>query len=637
MPHIADQPIGLGCMRLSTARDRDEALAIRVLHAAFDLGITFLDTADAYALDASETGHNERLIARAIAAWPGALAQVRVATKGGLTRPRGAWVADGRARHLVAACEASRRALGVDRIDLYQLHAPDPRVPLATSVRALASLKRDGLIASIGLCNVTVGQIEEARRITEIDAVQVELSLWHDEAVLSGVVEHCLDHGIRVIAYRPVSGPQNRRRVQTDPVLAELAARHDASPFEIALAWLHDISALVVPIPGATRVETVHSIAHARTIALNDEDRARLVEAFPAARALRVRRHPPAPLPARHTAVGEVVLIMGLPGAGKSTLAEALVAQGYQRLNRDETGGSLTDLLPVLDRAIVSGDGESRIVLDNTYVSRKSRAAVIQTAQQRGLGVRCVWLSTNLEDAQVNAATRIVSRYGRLLAMPEIARARKDDVAAFLPTVQFRYQRELEPPDPAEGFSRIDVVPFERRQPPAPDFVNRAVIVWCDGVLTRSRSGKRVPSSADDMEVFAERGAVLRRYQDDGWRVLGLSWQPEIADAGNGNRIENANANDVTVADVDAAFARMRELLGIAIEVEYCPHAAGPPTCWCRKPLPGLGVLFVQRHRLDASQCLYVAAGPQDPGFARRLGFQFRHADEFFAAPPRDA
>ena len=112
-----------------------------------------------------------------------------VATKGGLTRPEGRWIANGRARHLAAACEASRRALGVDRIHLYQLHAPDPRTPLATSVRALASLKRDGLIESIGLCNVNVGQIEEARRITEIAAVQAELSIWNDESILGGVAE----------------------------------------------------------------------------------------------------------------------------------------------------------------------------------------------------------------------------------------------------------------------------------------------------------------------------------------------------------------------------------------------------------------------------------------------------------------
>src|SRR5262245_21476934 len=189
-------------MRLSTERDRDEARAIDVLHAAFDADVTFVDTADAYCWDEHDVNHNERLIARALASWSGDRSRILVGTKGGLTRPQGEWVADGRAHHLVAACEASRRALGVDRIDLYQLHAPDPRTPLGTSVRALASLKRDGLVEAIGLCNVTVGQIEEARRIAEIAAVQVELSIWHDDNFLSGVAQYCIASGIRLIGYR---------------------------------------------------------------------------------------------------------------------------------------------------------------------------------------------------------------------------------------------------------------------------------------------------------------------------------------------------------------------------------------------------------------------------------------------------
>ena len=171
-------------MRLSTASDRDDDRAIAVLHAALDAGVRFLDTANAYCLTDAETGHNERLIARALAAWTGDATQVRIATKGGLIRPDGRWQPDGRARALAAACEASLRGLNLDRIPLYQLHAVDPRVSLATSVRALDALKRQGLIDTIGLCNVTVGQIEAARRIADIASVQVELSVWQDANVL---------------------------------------------------------------------------------------------------------------------------------------------------------------------------------------------------------------------------------------------------------------------------------------------------------------------------------------------------------------------------------------------------------------------------------------------------------------------
>src|SRR5262245_12781672 len=188
---VQNARMGLGAMRLSTERDRDESTAIRVLHEAFDAGVTFVDTANAYCWDDSERGHNERLIARALASWTGDRGGIRIATKGGLTRPDARWEADGRAKHLIRACEESCRALGVERLHLYQLHAPDPRTPLSTSVRALAGLKRDGRIESIGLCNVTVGQIEEARRIVDIDAIQVELSVWNDQHLLSGVLDYC--------------------------------------------------------------------------------------------------------------------------------------------------------------------------------------------------------------------------------------------------------------------------------------------------------------------------------------------------------------------------------------------------------------------------------------------------------------
>ena len=610
------RPIALGCMRLSTERDRDDTRSIAVLQAGLDAGVTLLDTADAYCWDDGERGHNERLIARALSTWPGDRSRVRVATKGGIVRPDGRWETDGRAKHLVAACEASCRALGVERIDLYQLHALDPRTPLATSVRALAALKRDGRIGAIGLCNVTVGQIEDARRITDIDAIQVELSVWQDAALLSGVAEYCARHRLTLLAHRPLGGRRSRARTMADPALTAVAARHGVTPFEIALAWLADLSPVIVPLPGVTRVQTALSAARAHGLELSEDDRRLLDDRFPAGRS--TRQGEPRATPAAHrplTNDAEVVLVMGLPGAGKTTLAQRFVADGYLRVNRDDEGGALRDLVPAVSRALETGT--SRIVLDNTYLSRKSRAEVIRAASEKGVPARCVWLSTSVDEAQVNAASRLVSRYGRLPDEAELRVLRKQDPGAFLPGVQFRYQRELEPPDPSEGFSRIDVVPFERRIDPS--CVNRAVIVWCDEVLLRSRSGQRTPVGRDDVAVAENRAAALRRYRDDGWRVLGLSWQPEIA------------AGTRTAADAQAVFARMQELLSLAIDVEYCPHPAGPPACWCRKPLPGLAVLLIHRHQLDPARCIYVGAGPQDPGFARKLGFAYRHADEFFA------
>jgi aryl-alcohol dehydrogenase-like predicted oxidoreductase len=601
-------------MRLSTARDRDDARSIDILHAALDAGVTFLDTANAYCWDESDAGHNERLIAQALAGWSGDRSRVAVATKGGLTRPNGEWIADGRARHLAEACEASRRALGVEQIHLYQLHAPDPRVGFATSVRALAALKRDGLVEHIGLCNVTVGQIEEARSITEIAAVQVELSVWHDDNVLSGVAGYCLTNGIRLIAHRPLGGPQRQRRTQSDAVLAAIAARHAVTSADIALAWLTDLSRLIVPIPGPTRVETAASVARWQRVRFSDQDRAQLDERFPHGSILRRRSAdllgqgcgaPAAPSAmTAAAAAGEVVIIMGLPGAGKSTAARTFVEKGYARLNRDDDGGSLKELLRALDRLIEGGT--SRVVLDNTYVSRKSRAAVIQAAARRGLPVRCVWLSTSVEEAQVNASSRMIAKFGRLLGPEEMRKTVKHDVTAFGPAVQFRYQRELEPPSCSEGFSSIEEIVFERV--PDASFTNRAVIVWCDGAVREALSAGS-----------GRAGEILRRYDEEGWKLLGIGWQPGIAE------------KTATVEEADAGYARMTHQLGVEMDIVYCPHGAGPPVCWCRKPLPGLGVLFIQRYRLDPAQCIYVGGGPQDPLFARRLGFQYRGAAEFLA------
>ena len=234
--------IAIGCMRLSTDPDRDDDRSVELLHAAFDAGVTLLDTADAYCLDEHDIGHNERLIARALSTWSGDRSRITIATKGGMTRPEGRWEPDGRAKHLRTACERSCLALGVDRIALYQLHAPDPRTPLSTSVRALAALTRDGLIADIGLSNVTVGQIEEARRITAIAAIQVELSVWNDASILSGVAAYCIAHKLRLLAYRPLGGRRSRARTKHHQVLQRIATAHRVSPFDVAIAWLNDLS-----------------------------------------------------------------------------------------------------------------------------------------------------------------------------------------------------------------------------------------------------------------------------------------------------------------------------------------------------------------------------------------------------------
>src|SRR4051812_21285585 len=228
--------IGLGCMRLSTEGGRDEANAIATIHAALDAGAIVFDTAHAYALDDGDRGHNERLLARALETHPLG-ARARVVTKCGMARPGGEWRPDGRARSILADCEESIAALGRP-IDLLLLHAPDPRVPFATSVRALASVVDGQRVRAAGICNVNRRQLREALELAPLAAVQVPLGAGDDEALRGGVVSLALECGLWILAHSPFGGPVRARRLAQDPALAKAAAKLGASPAEAVLAWL---------------------------------------------------------------------------------------------------------------------------------------------------------------------------------------------------------------------------------------------------------------------------------------------------------------------------------------------------------------------------------------------------------------
>ncbi len=273
-------PIGLGGMPLSLTGRPSEADGIKVVHAALDAGITLIDTADVYCIDDSDIGHNERLIAKALASWSGKTDDVLVATKGGLRRPGGAWPTDGRPEHLRAACDASLRALGVERIAVYQLHAVDDDVPLADSVGELARLRQQGKIEHVGLSNVTVAELHAAQSIVPIVSVQNRMNPYDLRPARDGMLADCQQQGIAFLPYSPVGGWRDRERVSKDATLLSVGQRHNASPFEVALAWILTFGAHVFAIPGASKVASIESSARAGDIALDDADVTRLDRAF---------------------------------------------------------------------------------------------------------------------------------------------------------------------------------------------------------------------------------------------------------------------------------------------------------------------------------------------------------------------
>ena len=279
--HIGDRTvsaIGLGEMPLSIEGRPDRRQAIATIHASLDAGVTIIDTADAYSLGVQEHGHGEELVAEALAAYGGPTDDVLVATKGGHRRPGdGSWTVHGDPAYVKEACEASLKRLGVDAIGLYQYHRPDPSVPWAQSVGALADLLDEGKILMAGVSNASVAQIDEAQRVLGGRLVSVQNEFSPRFRSSEGELRHCDGLGIAFIPWSPLGGIGRADRIeQTHPAFAEVAAEVGASPQQVTLAWMLAKGSRVIPIPGSSRPATAVASAAAADVALSPGQVARL-------------------------------------------------------------------------------------------------------------------------------------------------------------------------------------------------------------------------------------------------------------------------------------------------------------------------------------------------------------------------
>ncbi len=268
-------------MPLSIAGRPSEEQAIHTVCAALDAGVRLIDTADVYCLDNNDLGHNEALIAKALKAWAGPREQVFVATKGGLERPQGSWTYKGQPAHLKGACEASLKALGVECIDLYQLHSPDDSVPFEETLAALASLQSEGKVKHLGLSNVSAPQIEIAQQFFEVASVQNRCNAFDRRAWQDRVIPICEAKQIAFLAYSPLGGKRNLDLIRRDLVFSTLAKKYECSPFRLALAWLLSSSNILFAIPGASSAENILDSAAATTVELEPADRKLLLKRFP--------------------------------------------------------------------------------------------------------------------------------------------------------------------------------------------------------------------------------------------------------------------------------------------------------------------------------------------------------------------
>ncbi|MER6539831.1 aldo/keto reductase [Streptomyces sp. 900105755] len=270
--------IGLGGMPMSIEGRPEAGRSIATIHAALDAGVTFVDTADAYHRDAAEVGHNEELIAGALRTYGRGADDVLVATKGGHLRPGdGSWTVNGDPAYLKRAAKESAKRLGVEAIGLYQFHRPDPRVPYAESIGAIRDLLDEGVIRMAGISNATVDQIDEANQILggRLDSVQNQFSPRFRSSLRE--LEHCAELGIAFLPWSPLGGIANAPELSAQQAaFREVADEIGVSVYRVTLAWELALAPVVIPIPGASRPESIRDSAAATDVELTAEQISRL-------------------------------------------------------------------------------------------------------------------------------------------------------------------------------------------------------------------------------------------------------------------------------------------------------------------------------------------------------------------------
>jgi aryl-alcohol dehydrogenase-like predicted oxidoreductase len=558
--------------------DLDEAAALAVLDVALARGVRSFDTARAY-------GDNERLLRRSIEARGVERSSVRIITKCGMTRPDGAWVPDGRRARLIEDAEASADALGGPP-DLLLLHAPDPSVPLATSARALAEIVDRGLARAVGVSNVRRGELDEARAHAPITAVEIALGAYDDAAARSGLVRYALSLGLEVLCYAPFGGPTKSARIARDAALSGVGRAIGASPHRTLLAYLEGLDPTLSFVVGP---RTVATLADCLSPAgpLSEALVERLDQRFEGLASLRPRK---APSPSRAENAPEIAITVGIAGSGKSSFASAWIRAREERgisatrLNRDTLGGTIKGIARRLDEALAAG--ARAVMLDNTYLGRAERADVLRVAERRGARTTCVFVDTPIEDALHNVALRMIERHGRLIEPAEWPALAKSDPGLVRPTALYRMAREIEPPTADEGFDAIDRVSFARR------------------------SGEGGPALAISIEAATDAAAAAIAASSPDVPILFFGFRPDGAPSAWSERVE---------ARVRAFATGDR-----AVELAICAHGGGPPTCFCRPPLPGLVLAFAAKHRVDPMKLAFVAGATSERTMAKRLGAQLR-------------
>lgn len=325
----------------------------------------------------------------------------------------------------------------------------------------------------------------------------------------------------------------------------------------------------------------------------------------------------------------EIVITVGYPGSGKGTYVKPLLAAGYQCFNRDTYGGrTARSGSPIYEAALVAfAEGCRHFVFDNTYGRVEARAAVISFSKEVGLPIRCLWLQTTLEQAQLFASRRQVQKYG-MLFRKEDYKIHKGDPNMFPPGAQFAYRKQFEPPTLAEGFASIEKVEVETVW--GPEYVNKAIFLDLDGTVRYTPDENACPWPRYPSEVIVRpgSGAVLKRKQAEGYLILAVTNQSGVSR-------KPSDPKHVTEQNVKACIAKTEKDLGIKFDgALYATDRGGPPSTYWRKPCPGMAVVFIEKFKLNPALCECVGDMKTDATFAERAGIPFQWAHKFFKLYP---
>lgn len=266
-------PIGLGAMPMSIHTRPSESHSIATIHKALELGVTLIDTADAYCVDESDKHHNEQLIYKALQQYSGNKSQVMVATKGGLMRPNGAWTQNGNPDHLRKTIRESFEALGGEApIDIWQYHSPDPNYSIKEALTPAKEAVDQGLVRYVGVSNFTVEEIKQARDVVEIVSVQNQYNPWHRNPEFDGVLEYCEAEGLTFLPWSPLGGSRRVSQLKELHGISDLADEKDVTIYSLILAWMLSKSPCIVPIPGASKPESITDSVKAAQVRLDPHE-----------------------------------------------------------------------------------------------------------------------------------------------------------------------------------------------------------------------------------------------------------------------------------------------------------------------------------------------------------------------------